>query len=337
MCRERLKYLDSLKFIAIFIVFTMHFINKYGDTYRHLFHDMPTSIALYGISGKMGVAILAVIMGLLAYYTKRDIGKAIVHRYLFFFISVIAIDLGYVVYNYMALDTRPDMLTFFRAGICLEDLYFPALWFIKDFFIGYVIIVLNSRSNVKVWGVLLEIAVFIMFSEIWIAICLLGNVVALLLNDGFVLRALKTRRVIRLVLCIIAYGITKVPVETNLGYMAYGIATVLIILVINSSDLMNSLLSINWFAFLGRYSWGFFLVHALIYHIVGRYIFNMEMYTNQNGYVIRFILCFLTCLVCNIVVSVPLTKTINWVSNKLEKFLEQVSNVFKTYLWESGE
>ena len=90
--RYRNKNVDTLKFLAVFIVFFTHYINRFGDQYRYVFYKLPSSILLYGVSGKMGVVILGVIMGWLAYGSKRDISEAIVHRYCFFFVSVLLIN-----------------------------------------------------------------------------------------------------------------------------------------------------------------------------------------------------------------------------------------------------
>lgn len=325
MALNRNTYIDTLKFISVFIVFFTHFINRYGEQYRWIFTSFPSSILLQGVSGKMGVAILAVLSGWLAYKSNRRLPDVIIHRYCFFLVSVFIVNSLFLIqYYYQKNDC--SFITYLYSCVSLGDQLYPALWFIRDFFLGYIIICLNRSGEIKMYGVFMEILICLIFHEVWISICLLGNVVALLEDDKYI-NGLFEKKHIQYIALFLAYIMSKKSSEDSLTYLLYGISCVLFLFVLRKHTSLRTLFSNRLTAFLGRNSWGFFLVHVLVYNVMGR-AFDLEKYRGMNLYGIRMWICFICCSIWNVLLSIPLTFAIKKLSFGTEQIIKKMTGHF---------
>lgn len=61
---KRIRTYDSMKFYAMFIVYSTHFIAYFHPQYFELWNTFPSSIILNGLTGKFGVAIFSVFIRL---------------------------------------------------------------------------------------------------------------------------------------------------------------------------------------------------------------------------------------------------------------------------------
>ena len=173
---------------------------------------------------------------------------------------------------------------------------------------------------------LLEILILLVFSEVWIAVCLLGNIAAILENTGLI-KEIGEYRWVTIALLLFAWLITKLPAETNPAFVAYGISCVVLLLINSCNYRVRRIFSLRWLSWLGRYSWGFFLIHALVYNVIGTCVFHLEEHIGAKGYGWLFTGCLFFCTICNIILSVPVTKLINWLTNTMDIALRHIVSV----------
>jgi len=86
--RQRILYLDAIKFLAIMWIFFVHFIADFRPTLFQLWDNLPYSLLLNGLTGKFATAMLAVVLGYLAFYKGSNavsIASVSLKRYISFF------------------------------------------------------------------------------------------------------------------------------------------------------------------------------------------------------------------------------------------------------------
>ena len=68
---ERQSQFDTIKFMAIIVVCVLHFIVTFNPHFFYLWNTYPTKFVLEGVTGKLGVSILGVVMCFFAYKSKE--------------------------------------------------------------------------------------------------------------------------------------------------------------------------------------------------------------------------------------------------------------------------
>ena len=317
---KRITIYDFFKILFVFIVFTTHFIHTYARVYGNiLWKEFPGFLLLGGVTGKYGVAGLAIISGYLCYNSKRDFTKYVIHRYLFFVISLLLIDFLFIVYNKNIFNTDFSFIELLKSVFLLNNYYYAALWFIKPFFISYIIISLNRIAKIDGEGVLCEILIFLLLQEVWISIGLMGNLYALLVEDEKLLYVLRKSLLFRILLLLIAWIIIKFKTEESIFiFFLDGVSCLLLILSITTGTSFRRLVDKKAVQFLGQYSWGFFLIHVLVYNVFGIYVFDLKGQAYCYDFKYRLILCYIFCIIINYLLAVPLQKIINCFVNKVE-------------------
>ena len=100
MKNKRCSDLDSIKFLAIFLIYTTHFIADYKPELLDFWNNYPTKLVLGGITGKFGVALFGVLLGYFAYIgnKKKTLLVYSIKRYGYFVFVGMFINLIYCIY-----------------------------------------------------------------------------------------------------------------------------------------------------------------------------------------------------------------------------------------------
>jgi len=304
---KRVRYFDSLRFFAIFIVFVTHFIADYHEEYFYLWTTFPTSLLLDGISGKLGVALFGVILGYFAYLSKEENGTAyILKRFSFFVIGGLIINSLYALVG-VFLDGFPrySVLRVLFESLTLNDNIFPTYWCIPAFFAASVISYLNGKAQIKTFGILLEIAVFYKLGCIWIAICLMGNLVARYQNNPSP-DILKTR-IIRVILWIVLFFAVKRP-ENNITDMINGVCCMVRVMLIMRGSIVQRVLDNRVLSALGQRSMAIYILHPLCYSVMAPTLFKLFSFMQYD---LRFAVTMLICFGAIVLASFPTMVFIN--------------------------
>lgn len=312
--KERLVYIDVVKFLAIMWVFGVHYIAIHNDKYFKFWHEGISAWFLQGVTGKAAVAMFAVILGLFAYKNgssrKRTILELSVNRYVYFFIAGGFINLLYILLENAGIrDNIHDAYDLIRETIILGSDIFPTYWCMQAFFFASVISYINGRciNGLNLWSyvvVLLEIVVFYIIGETWISIGLMGNLIALIMRDdnALIYRAFSNP-IIQVLMIMTVFFAIKRP-EGRTTFMIDGICAIIIIMILCTNKPLGKVLSIKPLAYVGMHSMGLYIMHPIVSRLLGTYLIE-ELFAGMNQHV-AFILSFAACAVVVIAVSIPL-------------------------------
>ena len=199
----REKWVDSIRFISIEIIFGVHFIAACAPDMSKLWHEGVTGMILCGISGKLAVAMFSVLLG---YFAARAGAKAdfsmsryMCRRYIKFSVAIFGILalLAMLSFSMKALGGGTNGANMATANflfgipalslknILLDAFFFevnvfPLLWCMKDFFlcsiISAAVISISGIENIKrlcgVWAGIILLCC--LTGNVWLAIGLLG-------------------------------------------------------------------------------------------------------------------------------------------------------------------
>lgn len=274
---KRVAYLDTLKWLAGVIIFTVHFISYVRPSFfDEVLRTMPWYAIVGGFTGKYAVTLFAAIIGYLPYVAPSSATPAryFVRRYLYFVIGGFIANASYWMLGVLGImEPGLSLPHVVKTSLILGyDIYTP-FWCIQSFFIISVVAYLNAKCNVTAIGVLLEIIGFYLTGLQWVALGLIGCLAAALLQREGIKKALSIR-IVPWILIVIALVIIKQP-ESDAAYIADAISSALIIVAVGASPLLSKALSTRFFAFLGENAMAFFLLHMFVIvgmlHITARY------------------------------------------------------------------
>lgn len=317
--KTRKGYIDFIRCCCILIVFYMHFQANFGTIYAHYWHEFPTDLLLRGFSAKMSVAVLTALSGYLASKTNRDMKHGLMHRYLFFLISCLCINMFYYLYNILCLDESININEIVMETLTLGNRFFPALWFVRDYLMGFVLCLINKNAKVDTQFVILEIFIFIILGEVWIAIYLMGNL-AEQIEGRFVNKS-------RFALYLLLFGsffLLKMQPNTSLSFLCGGLACVIWIVVLPETGGIYRIINNSGWSLIGKYSWGFFLIHALGYHALNDFIFHMQEYVDYTNYKGRYLVFLFVTFIVLSIGAVPVTLIVNAMSCWLEELINKI-------------
>lgn len=287
---NRIKYFDSLRLMAIFVVYLTHFIASFCPEFFSLWTQFPTSLLLEGVSGKLGVALFGVLLGYFAYISKENNSAYyILKRYAFFVISAVIINALYALQAFLT-GSRISLFKVLIESITLDDDIFPTYWCIPIFFAASIFSYLNGKANVPTIGILLEIAILYKLGSIWLAVCLMGNLVARYqLNPC--MDWLKNRMV-RILLWIVLFLAVKRP-ECDNTYMIQGMCCACLIMLIMRGSVARKILEHHILASIGRQGMAIYILHPICYHSLAPLFFDwLKVLPYEWNFAITLLICF---------------------------------------------
>lgn len=305
-----------MKLFAIFIVFVTHFINRFDDSYFELWHQGPTSWILNGVTGKFGVAVFSVALGYFAFRSReQNISRYVIKRYIYFVICALFINTLYAVFGSAGVfeDTftaREVIVT----SLVLGSKIFRTFWCIMPFFAASVLSRLNGKANAGVLAVTAEMLIMIKLSgDVWISICLLGNLVSLAMDNDRI-RRLMGHRLVRLLIYALIFILIKRP-ESRQAYCIDGICAAAAMLALSESVYIRKLLEWKPVSSLGRLTMAMYLVHVIIYRIAGGAMFGLT----ENMSAPYFFFTMLICWLLVVLISFPVDRLLSMLTKLLMK------------------
>lgn len=300
---KRITYYDTLKFWAIFVIALTHFVGEFHEMYEMYYTKMPYSLVIGGITGKLGVAILGVIMCALAYKSSnKNALNYFFSRYIYFVITGSIINVVYILTNLYndELTARIFLTTCFSLG----DRIFPTFWCMRAFLVACLVAFIDGKYNLSEKSILIEIVLFTLAGFDWVSICLIGALVARLYSNKWINNFFSKKSTKVLVLLFIFIIIKRK--ESIFAFYIDGICVGLLLLVIyNSSVLKNLLGKCKVSSMLGKYTMTIFLVHNGVYMLLGEKLFLVD-FINSLKYVYGFMIVFVICFCVTLIISIPM-------------------------------
>lgn len=303
---KREGYLDSLKIMAIFIIYATHFISQFHKEYFFLWSEMPSRIVFGGLTGKFGVALFGVILGYLAYKSSEtNIAKYSIKRYIYFvlcglFVNTLYAVLGTFGYFHGVIGVTKVLRTSFLVG----DQIFATYWCMRPFLVASIFSRINGQLRLHPVIILAEIVGLILIEQPWIAICMLGNLIPSIRNIEFVDRLLENSYV-KIAGVILALWIIKL--DSKYIYLLYGLSSVIIILALTKDSHIKSLMEKPFFTHQGQNTMAIYLIHVAVYNVLGGSLI-FKMFGNQLPFLVVFTIAFVLCWIAIVLLSFPLNK-----------------------------
>ena len=327
--KSRLEWIDTLKLFAIFHVFLKHFVSRWHKEYASFWQNPPVSWLLKGVTGKCCVAFLGVCLGYFAYKNaEKNPSVYIVKRYLYFFICGLFINtLRTALHAIGLLNLSVEINGIWDAlgTVGLESLQlgrklFVTFWCMLPFFCSSVLAYINGRAKVGLIGLLVQIAFCWILNQVWIAVCMIGAVIAVLEKEKYI-GLIFSKWYIRIIATVIILIIIKRP-ETNVTYLIDGICSGMLILIISFFPGLQRGLSIRFFSSQGKNLMAIFLIHTTVYNVIGKWLFDLFSFSD---YSVSFLTVGMCCWVIIVLLSYPITYMINRIMNLLTKPIRKYS------------
>ena len=322
--KTRIRYLDTLKLLAIFIVFATHFINRFNEDYFQLWHKAPTSWVLNGVTGKLGVAIFAVILGYFAYRSKEpDVTKYVIKRYIYFFLCGLFINSIYAAFGSAGIfDDTYSVKEVLTVSLTLGAGIFRTFWCIRPFFIASILSKLNGKAGAGPFTVLVEMLImFQIMGDVWVSICLMGNLVAIAMsNEKFM--SIFRHVWVRWPVYLAVFFLIKRP-ESWQTYLIDGICASLMILALSESRWLRKVLDWEPLAVQGKNTMAMYLVHVVVYRLAGA-----AAGLGSDSSAVLFVIIMIVSWALVVALSFPLTKLLDVLTKLCMRPVEGIMGSF---------
>ena len=318
---KRKPYIDTIKALAIFVVFLTHFIDEFHPEYFSLWKTLPTAILLKGVSGKFGVCVFSVILGYFAFKTKEtNIAKYAVKRYVYFLVCGLFINSVYAVFSRFGLFSDPiSTYKVLKTSVLLGSDIFPTFWCIRPFMYASLITAINKKlrsfpTNIAI--IIVEIALLVYVGQLWVAICLIGNVVAIVEHSDYYKKVFSNRS-IRISVYLISFIAIKFA-----NYLLDGISAALVLLALGCSPVLSEYLRNRLLASIGKNTMAIYLTHVIIYEAIGKVLIT------DTHFVASFVFAMLVSWIVIVAFSYPATAILNKASSVLNKLIDRLFDYF---------
>ena len=272
MKQDRIKCFDTLKFFAILLICTSHFIADYGQTFNV---KMP---AIYGlINGKFGVALFFVLSGYLTYTRQKNesIYIYIIKRYIYFFICAFIINNLFYLFNIN--DSQYTMNYGYVIGqtFLLGDGIFPTFWFVRDLFIGNILCFIFGKYQIKTERVVLAL-IFYFLNTPFICISIIGTYIQ---DFSCIFQKFSNniKRIIYLCTMLLLIFILLCFDESQFMYVLYGMFSLVIASFVYSNK-DSKLLNNRFLLYFGQKTMSIMLIHTLLIKVTINYKYSYLIY-----------------------------------------------------------
>ncbi len=260
----------------------------YPDYFR-FWTEGVSSVFLCGITGKTGVAAFGTITAFFAYrHREENPLRYFFRRYAYFWIAGFSINVLYIVTGKYVMKNVLELLT---VSFSLGDQIFSAFWCMKAFFVSSCIAFLNGKYHASVALSVIEIIIFVIIGWDWVAISLVGSLVALLLEKEKI-NNLFSRKSVLVVTGVIGILLIKLP-ENRIAYLLAGLSAGLLIMIMESSKLLQKVLSsFRLFPWLGKYTMTLYLLHLFVFSLLEPFLISVFVPGIPHGIVFLCLFLF---------------------------------------------
>lgn len=292
----------------------------FNSPFISLWTTPPTSYILYGVSGKLGVAIFAVLLGYFAYLSKDiNFTHYTLKRYSFFVLSGFIINIAYMIVGYCIPGCQQYSFTdILNVSLSLGDTIFATFWCIPAFFRASLLSYANGRAKDSSVIIILEILILCKLGLTWEGICLMGNLVARYKFNPH--PDILKYKIVRIMCWIVLFFAIK-RTESITTYLIYGISCTIMIILIMRGTIVQKILNNKFMALLGKQAMAIYIIHPLTYVLVGPLLFDLFSFLPYGW---GFLLSLLSCFVIIVLISFPIMWVINTLTERIILLYDKV-------------
>ncbi len=312
---KREKYIDSLKYFSVFLVELIHFFSFFDHPLTEFWRDFPYNLFLFGLGGKLGVSIFAVITGYFAYRSgqKRDPLDYIGKRYIYFAITDFFISSIYYFVNINSVRIENNFFLVIGQSLILGDLVAGEFWFARAFFLGSILCFFLGKYRVKfpylIMIALILVSLDMKYTATYIANCVLGCVVDELFDKDY---KILDNTLFQVVLFILVYILVKRD-SSNLSYFVWGICGVMLMILAKYNKMFNKLCNTTVLSYFGQKTMAILMIHIPCLYLIDYVLGTKE---NDTG-------LFFTGIIWLVVVNmlaIPLNRVLDFAVKQAYKF-----------------
>ena len=300
MKNKRITYLDTVRWMAAVFIFTTHFIAAFErDIFRIWDEVFPVNLFMYGVTGKLAVSVLGVVLGFMAFTKgKKNAGSNdtvtyLVQRYLFFLAAGLVIHLLYgVAQSFSLVNYGIKFGDVIENSVFMKDTIVAHWWSMMPFLLASVLCFICGKYQLGIGEIIIGIGIFYYAGQVWIAVCLMGALVKCILEDERYVKLLQ-KKWTRILIFAILFVILKRE-ESNLTYLIDGIGMSLFILVLCTWDILQGFFGHRYWNLVNKNYMGVFMVHELVYVILGPRMLNQFLLAIP--YKPRLLITYVICL-----------------------------------------
>ena len=327
--KKRTEYFDTVRLLAALFIFTTYFIAFFEPDIFKLWDEVfVTSLFLNGVTGKLCVTLFCVILGYFAMIKglknaenpKEQGWKYLVERYLYFLIAGLIIHTAYYLFSRFALAPyQVSIADVFRSSVFLKDTIIKHWWSMIPFLIGSFVCYINGRYHVQLRDIAVEILICIYIGQIWVAICLMGNVMYILLQNEKITNILCLKRT-RIIILAAIFVLIKRP-ENNTTFLIDGICMSAFMMMLCTWNGLQKVFNHKIWTGFNKYYMGVYMVHELIYASAGLKIVQGLL---SVPYKIRLPLAYLVSLILTLVCAKLIMHLVNFINRAVISRLNKI-------------
>lgn len=321
--RNRILYFDTLKLLAVVWIFFCHFAHKFNDDFLQSLYQGASGVFFYGFTGTWATTLLAVISGFFSYQSgkKSNLAYFIIKRYVMFFLIFLITQIVVSVFMLFPDGSTHGLLEILKSSLLLDSSIYPHFWWIRSFLIGDIVSFTNSNFKPKKYVfayILTEIIVFY-FVDVWVSICVLGNIIHLVNNQkNCILTNISKNAFLKVTILILFVFLIKHDGEHRIIHFVWGLSSFVLIILIECSYRIKKILGNEFISRFGKYTISIFSLHRTIYLLFGFLLFRLTFIP----YKILFFLVFVILLMITVAFAIP-----------LESFIRKTTILISNYLY----
>ncbi len=326
--------LDTFRFFGAGLIWFTHFVSLFAPEWFEKWKEMPLFLVLYGLSGKLGVAILCVTLGYLAYIkgmkNEENAVSYMVKRYGYFVIAVFIYHLLAIAFglsDFMNGCGNPVKFLI-KISLTFNQICNGLLWCLPALLIGSVVSFVLGKYKAGIPEILCIIAVFLVAGEVWVSVCLMGNLAYRITEDERS-RKILGKWYVKPGMIILGWLLIKGE-ESTLTYFLYGLSALLgLILVVDREKKVKAKRSAvcKAFSFCTKSYFGLFLLQPLFYQTLAPKLMNTVFVSVP--FMARFFLVFIIITILIILMTIPVNYVVNVLSGLLNLCVDKVSLLLK--------
>jgi len=277
----REKWIDTIRVMTAMWIYFVHYISAFKSEYFAFWNTDLGYWTVRGITGKLGVAMFAILMGYFA--AMKGAGKSrcseyIVNRYVQFAAGMLIINIIKYIMLVLKVDTNVTIKSgwisilqdavFLKAGICVT------LWCVLDFFLASVVCFLINRYQANLMIQLLICVLLVYIGKPWIAVGVMGSMIYGVQTKHKELCQKFSNGIIQFVLLVVVFLLIKnVQAKThNAGYTIQGIACGLFVFAMFNNQFLKKIFGGMRISKLGKYAYEIFLLSNPMLGLMGWYV-----------------------------------------------------------------